>query len=33
MKFNTAVTILLWVMTFTAAALAIWINIGPGAGP
>jgi len=28
MSFDMKVTILLWIMTFTAASLAIWINIG-----
>jgi hypothetical protein len=33
MSFNAKVTILLWVITFVSASLAIWINIGPGMGP
>lgn len=33
MSFGRKVNILLWIITFTAASLAIYINIGPGFGP
>jgi hypothetical protein len=32
MSFSRKVNIMLWIITFTAASIAIYINIGPGIG-